>query len=774
MPSLDTIDGPEVASSTSAEPSNEGGPEGAIQVLRPRAVGKKPSRIDSIASGFRSDMLVLKFREGARVRRRGGKFEVETSGYSAADEARLARDHVTLDAVVRDVERANAILAAAPKAVTRPMIQRPIKQLEAERRASEKATGEELADLGNYYYVLVEKGTEADVLPLLQKLNALSAVETVYAQPMGVGAAADLAPTTPSFEANQNWQNAAPQGIDARFLWEKPGGAGNGIKAVDVEGAWLLEHEDLNPTFYRSGSWVPVADQWEHGTAVLGILGAERNAYGVTGVAHRASLGVSSPYIRGPFAWWDPAGAIDDAARNVGHGDVVLIEQHYPGPNGGASCATSCGNCGQFAYVAVENFQAEYDVIRAATARGVIVVEAAGNGQMNLDGAQFEGRFQRSVRDSGAILVGAGTSWDRTPHCWSNAGSRVDVFAWGDSVTTTGYGDVRAGGDDSKQFYTNGFAGTSSASAIVAGAVTALQGARVGSGQPRFDGYAMRKLLVDTGTPQGASARNIGKQPNLRAAFDAMPVSITHTVSTTNRSGHITTIDDPALNDRPDAKLVVTSRWNAPGATGVYDDHTVGVWYSGGRWNIYHEDGALMPTGAMFDVTTVGTTGLVASAANIVGGRVRIASPVVDGRPDALVQVTHDFGPSGPYVVPSLDVRYEGGAYYVAKRDGSAITPGTKLNLALQSAGFPGASFRHTTTTSNTSGHVTRLPRYVFDLFNGRPSRVFVTVTTPAGAPLPAGHVGVWFTGESATPVAIFDQAYRPLPIGTSFSVQYQ
>ena len=116
MPSLDTIDGPEVASSASAERSNEGGPEGAIQVLRPRAVGKKPSRIDSIASGFRSDMLVLKFRVGARVRRRGGKFEVETSGDSAADEARLARDHVTLDAVERDVERANVILAAAPKA----------------------------------------------------------------------------------------------------------------------------------------------------------------------------------------------------------------------------------------------------------------------------------------------------------------------------------------------------------------------------------------------------------------------------------------------------------------------------------------------------------------------------------------------------------------------------------------------------------------------------------------------------------------------------------
>lgn len=771
LPSFDTIEGASSGATGGGAVEVEESPVGAAEPLRPRLVPRKPTKIDRIGPEYRSDTLVLKFREGAKVRRRGGKFVVDTAGRTSADTLLLERAHLTLADVERDVARVNTILADAPRAVARPMIQRPIEELERERRSSERRAGEELADLGNYYYVLVEKGLEADTLPILRELVALDGVEAAYAQPIGVGAAADLAPVTASFESNQNWQNAAPQGIDARFLRDRPGGAGNGIKAVDVETAWLLEHEDLNPTFYRSGSWIPDAASWEHGTAVLGVLGAERNAYGVTGVAPRASLGVSSPYIRGPFAWWDPAGAIDDAARNVGLGDVVLIEQHFPGPNGGASCDTSCGNCGQFAYVAVENFQAEYDVIRAATARGVIVVEAAGNGQMNLDGSQFENRFQRSVRDSGAILVGAGTSWDHTPHCWSNTGSRVDVHAWGDSVTTTGYGDVRAGGDDSKQFYTNGFSGTSSASAIVAGAVTALQGARVGSGQARLGPSEMRRLLVDTGSPQGASARNIGPQPDLRAAYMALPTSKTHVVTAANVGGHITTIDDPAFNDRPDMKLVVTSRWNAPGAGGVYDDHTVGVWFSGGRWHIYHEDGAPMPVGARFDVTSVGVTSVVAGAGNLVGGRVRLSSPIIDGRADALVQVTHDFGASGPYVQPPLVVRYEGGAYYVGKRDGTPITSGTKLNLMLSSGSVPGFVFRHTTTASNTSGHVTRLPP---GFFGTTPSRVFVTVTTPGGAPIPGGHVGVWFTGEAATPVAIFDEGFRAMPIGTSFSVHYQ
>ena len=72
--------------------------------------------------------------------------------------------------------------------------------------------------------------------------------------------------------------------------------------------------------------------------------------------------------------------------------------------------------------------------------------------------------------------------------------------------------------------YTGGFGGTSSASAIVAGAVISVQGARLGAGLPRFLPSQMRDLLVSTGTPQQdtpavIAARPIGVQPDLRGAF---------------------------------------------------------------------------------------------------------------------------------------------------------------------------------------------------------------------------------------------------------------
>ena len=68
----------------------------------------------------------------------------------------------------------------------------------------------------------------------------------------------------------------------------------------------------------------------------------------------------------------------------------------------------------------MEYWQANFDAIKTATANGKIVVEAAGNGSMNLDNSIYKNLFNRSYRDSGAILVGAGTS--STPHspmCWT-------------------------------------------------------------------------------------------------------------------------------------------------------------------------------------------------------------------------------------------------------------------------------------------------------------------------------------------------------------------
>src|SRR5262249_33285607 len=150
------------------------------------------------------------------------------------------------------------------------------------------------------------------------------------------------------------------------------------------------------------------------------------------------TIGLSSPIFSTPVSPHNAAAAVDNAASHLGPGDVLVIEQHYRASTPpGAVCNTGCGDpCGgllsgsEFGYLPAAAVQAGLDAIRRATAMGIVVVEAAGNGQMNLDDPFYAGRFDRTIRDSGAILVGAGRSANavatsrRSAWCFSNFGSR--------------------------------------------------------------------------------------------------------------------------------------------------------------------------------------------------------------------------------------------------------------------------------------------------------------------------------------------------------------
>jgi len=92
---------------------------------------------------------------------------------------------------------------------------------------------------------------------------------------------------------------------------------------------------------------------------------------------------------------------------------------------------------------------------------------------------------------------------------------------------TTGYGTAAPNGyrdpddpNDPDTWYRFTFGGTSSASPIVAGAVASLQGIALEQFKTPILPFQMRKLLVDTGSPQlGNVAEHIGPRPDLRAAI---------------------------------------------------------------------------------------------------------------------------------------------------------------------------------------------------------------------------------------------------------------
>ena len=71
-----------------------------------------------------------------------------------------------------------------------------------------------------------------------------------------------------------------------------------------------------------------------------------------------------------------------------------------------------------------------------------------------------------------------------------------------------------------------------------------------------------------------------------------------------NTLGSISEIHHPLTDGNPDAIVRGTQNYNPPGGvSGVYNDHQIGVAYTGADWSIFNQDGAAMPDGASFNVT---------------------------------------------------------------------------------------------------------------------------------------------------------------------------
>jgi hypothetical protein len=387
----------------------------------------------------------------------------------------------------------------------------PQARLDAQRAHGEARSGRALADLNLYFEIELAPG--ADAGRACDALNAHAAVELAVPAPRPAPPPADLEPATPDFRYRQGYRAAAPAGIGADGALAIPGATGAGVRIVDVEYQWVLDHEDLE--LGASANIDDTAtlldpfpdDVGNHGAAVLGVLGGRANRYGVLGLAPDATLLVA-PANTVQYGY-NPGRAILLAADALAPGDVILLEQQT-------------WACTEQRLGPIEWFPAWFDAIASATARGIVVIEAAGNGALDLDGAGCGGWFDREVRDSGAIVVGEGSRDHRWPLFLTSYGSRLDVHGWGEGVATTGYGELFDPGD-LRQRYTRVFNGTSSASALVAGVAAAAQGAALAHGREPLEPEELRELLVSTGTPQGGTV-HIGPLPDLTAALAAIDI----------------------------------------------------------------------------------------------------------------------------------------------------------------------------------------------------------------------------------------------------------
>lgn len=374
-------------------------------------------------------------------------------------------------------------------------------------------------------------------------LQGLSEVDLAYRELVATDP--QEAPQGDDYAEDQAYLDRAPVGVGARWaakqlaqldqLDQSSNSGQPPVILVDVEQGWEEYHKDLknlgnfHPTpVYGANRAGTSYGPGHHGTAVLGQLAPLSGVEGAA--ASVAEFRLASHYRGGQPSPGDPF------ADTEGHVAAAIVNAlATPGdfPSGldpTAYAATSLGDIllleVQRALLPTEVDEADLDAIRLATALGVTVVEAAGNGGQDLDryrhpvtGRALNRRSSAFV-DSGAVMVGA--AFAALPHDWapfSNFGTRLDCYGWGESVTSCGYGDLD-GGNEPTQAYTNTFSGTSSAAPMIAGAAALLQGLHRRQTGNSLAPLPLRALLADpaTGTPQGPNVGGfIGVMPDLEA-----------------------------------------------------------------------------------------------------------------------------------------------------------------------------------------------------------------------------------------------------------------
>lgn len=232
--------------------------------------------------------------------------------------------------------------------------------------------------------------TKDEIIDAITKIQQLNSIEDVYLEPKAEVAIVDINYTalpsvstqTGNYTNLQGYLNPAPQGIDAKYAWTQTGGRGSGVHVIDVEFAWQETHEDFPDFFTNLGyNYSSSLSARNHGTPVLGIIGAVDNGFGTTGISSDAKIGTSTVVHKiSTEAYISYAQGIINAVNVLGVGDVLIIELQQNGKP-------------------IEYYSQNYDAIRLAISKGITVVAAAGNGGYNLDNPVYNNAFNRNYRD---------------------------------------------------------------------------------------------------------------------------------------------------------------------------------------------------------------------------------------------------------------------------------------------------------------------------------------------------------------------------------------
>jgi subtilisin family serine protease len=395
------------------------------------------------------------------------------------------------DEAIKNVEKVNRILSQYEIVKIEQTFSMSRSESAAVQQVAEQQelTTPNLADVFTLYFP-----EDKNVERIARRLNQLE--EVAEAAPLPRTMPAQLAPNEPLL-GSSDILSTGPTVHNQWYIFRCrinkawPHATGKGTIVAVIDAGYRTTHLDLKDRLdpihrYNAidgGNCVSKGDSIEHGTGVMGLVGAGDNDFGMIGVAFEADLWpiqASTFPDDCPQAW---ANGIEWVMKTDGgpKRKVLLLEgQTLSGSNLESILAVRCA-------------------VRHAIAMGIIVCVAAGNGNKDAGVDDKKNHFP----PTGSILVGA------TRYMGNGGNPRLRSSNWGTSVTVAAPGDglydvtCGAGSDNC---YVNGFGGTSGAAAKVAGTAALMLQAN-----PYIRHSDVRDILGRIGPPVCPPSKPIGR-----------------------------------------------------------------------------------------------------------------------------------------------------------------------------------------------------------------------------------------------------------------------
>lgn len=356
-----------------------------------------------------------------------------------------------------------------------------VEEVKAAEQLAKKSMFPPLRSLTTYWRIDYREENEMEkghVRGIAESFNKLDQIEVAYPE-LYAGDPTLVLPCNDPIYKDLLYLGEPLEGMNISSVWKSTGFSGQGVGFIDLEQGWDTSHEDLPSTELtipdsNAHNKIVNGNNYEghHGTQVVGIVAAKDNDKGGIGIVPNVEyVKLASHYDPDSGKNGFVANAIVSVIKKlikgeVKVGDVLLIEVQrlVRGYKGG---------------LPTEILPADFDAIRLASALGIIVVEAGGNLNEDLDSKQhpiwssYSDHIDINLKDSGAIMVAAAHLENNVYKKvgFSTYGQRINCFAPTDNIIAP-VGPAYSNHPDIK---VSSLATTSAASAIISGAAILVQ-----------------------------------------------------------------------------------------------------------------------------------------------------------------------------------------------------------------------------------------------------------------------------------------------------------